>query len=104
MIYCLHGVTVGLSPDLTRYFGEGNLANYSNSEANEIIKELYNISDESILKEKYKKLQEIYLEERPYIGLHFNRLTTVYGKGVNASMSNNWFDVFYNIENWHSKN
>lgn len=89
---------------MTRYFGEGNLANYTNNEAQEILKDLFNISDEKVLKEKYKRLQKIYNDDRPYIGLYFSRMTTAYGKGVTATMNNNWFDIFYDIENWHRKN
>lgn len=99
----LTGVTVGLSPDLTRYFGEGNFANLKNNEAEEILRELYSISDEKILKEKYEKLQEIYEDERGYIGLYFNTIRVVHTKNLDAGSGTNWFNMFYNIENWHRK-
>lgn len=62
---------------MTRYFGEGNLANYENSEALEILREIYSIADEKTFKEKYDILQKLYKEDRPYIGLYFNRQVLV---------------------------
>lgn len=99
----LTGVTVGVSPDLTRYFGEGNYANLKNEEAKEILRELYSISDEKTLKEKYEKLQEIYEDERAYIGLYFNTIRLVHTKNLDVGSGTNWFNMFYNIENWHRK-
>ena len=100
----LTGVTVGVSPDMTRYFGDGNFANYNNNEVSEIQKELYSISDEKTIKEKYEKLQSIYESDRPYIGLYFNRNMLIFNKNVSTTTNNNWFNIFSNIENWHRKN
>ena len=74
----------GISPDLTRYFGEGNLSNYTNNDAQEILRELYSITDEKTLKEKYERLQNLYEDDRPYIGLYFSRRSAVYGKELSA--------------------
>ena len=98
------GVTVGLSPSLERYFGEENLANIENTEAKEIQKELLSITDEKTRKEKYERLQKIYEEERPYIGLYFSKTTTIYATRLSATIGSNWYNPFYNIENWHRKN
>ena len=99
----LTGVTVGISPDLTRYFGENNLSNYTNDEAKQILRDLYNISDEKILKEKYERLQSLYEEDRPYIGLYFSRNVLIHGKKVTTTANSTWFSVFYDIENWNRK-
>ena len=100
----LTGVTTGISPDLTRYFGKGNLANFSNNTVLEIFRDIYNISDEKVFKEKYETLQNIYEEERPYIGLYFNRNVLIHGKKLTTSVNSTWYDVFYDIENWNRKN
>lgn len=97
-------MTVGVSPNLTRYFGEDNLANYENNEASEILKDLYNITDEKTLKDKYYRLQNIYEEDTPYIGLYYNRQTLVLGKSLTTSNASNWYNAFCDIENWHKKN
>ena len=68
------------------------------------MKELYNITDEKILKEKYEKLQKFYEEDRPYVGLNFSSITKVSGKNLTMTTDNNWFNMFLNIENWHKKN
>lgn len=81
----------------------GNLANYGNTEAREIIRDIYNISDEKLLKEKYMKLQDIYQDDRPYIGLYFSKMTTVSVKGVSKPVDTNWYDIFLGIENWKTK-
>jgi len=99
----LTGVTVGLSPNLNRYFGEDNLANYANEEAKNILKEINNISDINLLKEKYNRLQSIYLEDRAYIGLYFNKVTTIYSKNLMGTISPTWYNLFNNIETWYRK-
>ena len=99
----LTGVTVGLSPNLNRYFGEGNLANYSNNEANGILNDIKNIADTNILKEKYNRLQSIFQEDRAYIGLYFNKMSLIYGKNVSGTINPTWYNLFYNIETWYRK-
>lgn len=101
MILC--GTSIGTSPDLTRYFGEGNLANFYNEEARIIINDLKNITDEEILKEKYKKLYDIYISEIPYISLYYSYDITAYNKNLTGSISANWYNMFYNISNWAKK-
>ncbi len=99
----LTGVTVGVKPKLNRYFGEGNLANYTNGEALNILNEIYSISDTNTLKEKYQRLQEIYQEDRAYIGLYFNKTTVIYSKNLAGTVSPNWYSYFYNMETWYRK-
>lgn len=100
----LTGVTVGLKPNLNHYFGEGNLSNYTNYEAINILNEIKNISDTKVLKEKYNRLQTIYTEDRAYIGICFNKVTTVYSKNISGMVSPTWYNIFYNIDNWYRKN
>lgn len=99
----LTGVTVGLSPNLSRYFGEGNLANYTNNEVKTILNDIKNISDTNALKEKYNRLQSIYQEDRAYIGLYFNKMTLIYGKNVSGTINPTWYNLFYNIDTWYRK-
>lgn len=101
MILC--GTYIGTSPDLTRYFGDGNLANFYNEEARTIINDLKNITDKELLKEKYKRLYEIYVAENPYISLYHSYDITAYSKSLAGSVSANWYNMFYNINNWTKK-
>lgn len=101
MILC--GTYIGTSPDLQRYFLDGNVANFHNEEAKTIIKDLKNITDQKLLKEKYKRLHEIYTYDLPYISLYHSYDITAYSKNLVGSMSANWYNMFYNISNWSKK-
>ena len=100
----LTGVSVGISPNLSRYLSGGNLANFNNEEVNEILNDVKNISDEATLLEKYNRLQVIYETERPYVGLYFSSRTYVYNKNLTITGNNSWFNIYDDIENWHKRN
>ena len=99
----LGGTYIGTSPDLERYFTDGNLANYYNEEARSILNDLKNITDKDLLKEKYKRLYEIYISELPYISLYHSYNITAYSKNLAGGISANWYNMFYNISNWGKK-
>lgn len=101
MILC--GTYIGISPDLTKYFGEGNLANLKNEEAKRILNDLKNITDEDLLKQKYKRLYEIYTQEIPYISLYYSYEITAYNKSLAGNIKANWYDMFQTINNWRKK-
>ena len=88
---------VSASPNLMTYFGENNYANYSNKEVSDIMKEVSNSTDENILKEKYKRLKEIYKTDVPYISLYFNKNVAIYNTSLAGEVNPNWYNVFYNI-------
>ncbi len=71
-------MTLSPSPNLSTYFGEGNIANYTNEEVTNIMNEVKNTTDEGILKEKYARLVEIYKTDVPYISLYNNKYTVAY--------------------------
>lgn len=93
--------TQSISPDLSTYFGENNLANYLNEESIKITNELKNITDEKILKEKYAKLVQIYETEIPYISLFYNYSIVAYNSKLVGNITPNWYNIFYNISGWH---
>lgn len=103
MIFCSQVLQCGISPSLYRYFGEENYANYSNEETNNVLNEIYNISDNKILLEKYRTLQNIYQEDVPYIGLYFNKQSLIYGKNLAGTITPTWYNALYNIETWYRK-
>ena len=92
---------LGISPDMTTFFGEGNLANYSNEEITQIMNEVKNTTDEKILKEKYEKLEQIYNTQIPYISLANSKYNVLYNSNLVGDVSPNWYNVFYNIEGWY---
>ena len=99
MILC--SINLSLSPNLQTFFGENNMANYANEEVNNILSEVKNTTDDNILKERYKRLAEIYKDDVPYISLYNNKFTVAYSTGLIGDVSPNWFNVFYNISGWY---
>lgn len=97
----LGSITVAASPDLTTYFGDNNLANYTNEEVTTIMEEVNNTTDENVLKEDYARLKEIYKTDVPYISLYFNKNISAYTTELAGEVSSNWFNLFYNIEKWY---
>lgn len=92
---------VSTSPYLGTYFNENNYANYSNKEVTDIMKEVSNSTDENILKEKYKRLKEIYTNDVPYISLYFSKNVAIYNTSLAGEVNPNWYNLYYNIENWY---
>ena len=97
----LTGNIVANYPDLQNYFGDGNLSNFTNKEAIEILKDIKNINDERIMESKYTRLMEIYKEEEPFISLYFNSLFVLTRTNLKGDLSFNWYNLFYNIDNWY---
>ena len=97
----LTGVTLSLSPNLETFFGDGNLANFSNEELNSIMNEVKNITKEDLLKEKYTRIRQIYNDEVPYIGLFSNYYEVASNWTLKGSIPANWYNIFINIDNWY---
>lgn len=99
MILC--STYLPISPDLSTFFGEGNLANYTSDEINPILSEVKNTTDEKILTEKYERLEQLYNTEIPYISLNNSKLNVLYNSNLVGDVAPNWFSVFYNVEGWY---
>lgn len=97
----LSGNIVPIYADLNSYFGENNLSNYTNNEINEILQDINNIENKELLQEKYNRIYEIYKEEMPFISLYNNTNFILYSKLIKGDLSNNWYNIFYNINNWY---
>lgn len=99
MILC--SINLSVSPDLSTFFGDNNLANYSNDEVTNLMNEVKNLTDDSKLKQDYKRLSEIYKSEMPYLSLFNNKYTVAYSSSLAGSVEPNWFYQFYNIKDWY---
>lgn len=97
----LTGVNRGIAPDLSKYFSENNLANFTNEEMHSLLNEVKNIRDEAILKEKYNRMIQIYQEQIPYVFLYHNKQTLVYNQNVIGEMDPNRYNVYEGIETWY---
>lgn len=95
-------ITNSISPDLSTYFADGNLANFNNSESKEIINDVKNITDESELKNKYQRLYEIYDDQVPYIGIGRNKIYVITNSYLNGDIKSQWYNLFFNFKNWYT--
>lgn len=96
----LSTINLSVSPDLTTFFGENNLANYNNEETIRILQELNSITDENLLKEKYTRLEEIYKNDIPYVSICTGKTTVLFGDDLTGDINSNWYNLYYNIKTW----
>lgn len=99
MILC--DMYLPVSPDLTTFFGEENLASYTTEEVTQIMNEVKNTTDENKLKEKYERLEQIYNEEVVYISIANSKYNVLYNSNLVGDVSPNWYNIFYNVEGWY---
>lgn len=99
MILC--SMNLSPNPDMSLFFGEGNLANYSNEEVTNIMNEVKNTTDDEIIKNDYKRLAEIYKTDIPYISLYNNKHIVAFSNELMGDTSPNWFNPYYGIETWY---
>ena len=97
----LTGVYNSYSPDLTSFFGENNLQNYSNNEINEILSQIKNIKEEQTLKQKYERIVNIFFDEQPFIGIYRGRTNIVKNQNLAGEIKGNNYFSYYGLENWY---
>lgn len=100
----LTGTNISINPSLQTYFGANNLTNYSNEDVMKLLNETINITDKSLLKEKFATIQETTNEQFVYIPLYINKNVVLYSTDLIGDVSPNWYNIFYNIENWYRQN
>ena len=93
-----------IAPDLNTYFGSNNIAKFNNSEVNEIMSYIGNITDQNELKAKYQRLYEIYNDQVPYIGIARNKILALNNTELVGEVKANWYNIFYNINEWYITN
>ena len=97
----LTGVYNSFSPNVEKFLGNDNLQNYYNDETIRILDEVKSISDENLLKEKYNRLEQIYEEERPFVGLYRNKQTIVKNQNVAGEVTGNNYFSYFNLGEWY---
>ncbi len=100
----LTGSILPIYPSVSSYFDENNIFNYTNEEITSILKDIKNIKDEELLKEKYYRIQEIYIEDMPFISLYLNVNYILYNSKIKGDFTHNWYDLYYNANNWYIEN
>ena len=100
MILC--ETTLPISPNISTYFDDNNLANFSNNEAKEIVYYINNITEERELQEKYQKLYEIYNNEVPYIGIVRNKISVITNSYLTGEINSRWYNLFFDFKDWYT--
>lgn len=99
----LTGVFNSYSPDLSYYFGSGNVCNYENNDITALINTAENITDTYQLKEKYQKIYNIYQTEVPFVGLYRNKEIVITSQNLVGDVKPNNYYLYYNISEWYRK-
>ncbi len=97
----LTGINNGYSPDLSYFLGKDNLANYENEQIQSILQEIKEITDENVLKEKYKQIIQIYENEVPYICLYRDKKKAVYSMKLIGEFTPNNYTSYYHMSKWY---
>lgn len=97
----LTGIYNSYSPNLDTFFGENNLQNYYSKEMTTLLSEIKTVQNMNDLKEKYKKIVEIYNEEQPFISLYRNKILIIKNQNLSGEFVSNSYFSYYRIESWH---
>lgn len=100
----LVNISTSFSQNLNTYIGQGNISNYNNEEINQILTEVDNINDNNLLKEKYKKILEIYNNEKPFLSIARKKSLLVYNTNLTGNLKPTSYNIYNNIEKWYRKN
>lgn len=99
----LTGTINGFTPNLSRYFANGNLANYTNQKAIEALNEANKINSEATLQKKISELVEFYNNDVPYVSLYYNKARVIVSDKLVGEVVANNYNIFYRIGVWHRK-
>ena len=84
----LTGINNSINPDLSYFFGDGNIANYNNDTIKSKLKSL----------DAYGEIQKIAYDEVPYIGLYRSKATVILNANVGGKFSPNNYFAYYNFD------
>ena len=97
----LTGIYNGYSPDLTYFYGDGNISNYNNEDVKVLIKDINNINNQKDLEEKYKTLIEITKDDCAYVSLYRNKNFLLINQNVAGNYTPTSYGVLMNFESWN---
>ena len=87
----LTGVTSSVNPDLSYFYGQGNISNYYNED---VFSKIYSTDT---IKEALKTVNE----EVPHIGLYRNKGTIILNLNVGGEFSPNSNFLYYDFDKWY---
>lgn len=99
----LTGIYNSFSPDLSYFYGEGNISNCDNNEARNIINDIKNITDTKILEEKYKNLISLTKDEYAYVFLYRNKNFLLINQNIVGNFEPTNYCIYNNFESWNKE-
>ena len=100
----LMNVATSFTPNIDIYLGTGNISNYTNDEINQLIIDCNNIVDKSQLKEKYKRILEIYNDQKPFMSIARKKNLLAYNTNLTGNLRPSAYNIYNYIEKWYRKN
>ena len=84
------GVTNSINPELSYFYGNGNIANYDNENVKSKLGNL----------DEYKEMIKTANLDVPYIGLYSNKGILILNANVGGEFTSNAFATYYNFYKW----
>ena len=101
----LVNISTSYTPNLSSYMGQGNISNYTNEEVNQLLTDSNNIGDnEEQIKEKYKRIIEIYNDQKPFMSIARKKNLLVYNTNLTGNLRPSAYNIYNYIEKWYRKN
>lgn len=100
----LMNMSTSFSPNINLYMGFGNISNFTNEVANNLMIETNNLSDTEQMKEKYKRILEIYNDQKPFMSISRKKNLLVYNTNLTGNLKPTSYNIYNYIEKWYRKN
>ena len=100
----LVNINTAFSPNINTYIGNGNISNYNSDDMNSILGEINSIGDDNTMKEKYKKIVEIYNRDMPFISLARKNKVVIFNTNLVGVSKPTAYNIYNHIERWYRKN
>lgn len=93
-------------PDLrfflqSSYIGNTNFAGYANPEMDQLLNEVLIMKDMQGKEEKYKQIQQLFLDDLPYFSLYFKNNAIIMKEHVKGEIIPLPLNIYHNIEKWY---
>ena len=101
----LMNMSTSFTPNLNLYIGSGNISNYTNDEINQLLIDSDNMGGNlEGLKEKYKRILEIYNDQKPFISIARKKNLLVYNTNLTGNLRPTAYSIYNHIDKWYRKN
>ena len=97
------GIVNSFSPDLTYFFGDGNVLNYNNQEMKSLLNTAQTATSISDLKDKYQRIYNIYSQDIPFVGLYRNKNIMLTSQNLVGTFTPNNYKLYYGVNTWYRK-